>query len=101
MPTHSAVATLTVRAPLELISVPTITPVADEVRIRVEWTSSTPLDLHVSDGALLGDPPQVLGANCAGTVIEVGPDVKSLSVDDKVRWHASTQTLFSPAGGVF
>lgn len=101
MPTHSAVATVTVRAPLELISVPTVTPVADEVCIRVEWTSSTPLDLHMSDGALLGDPPQVLGANCAGTVVEVGADAKNLKLYDKVRWHASTQALFLSTVGLF
>lgn len=91
MPTHSAVATVAVREPLELISVPTVPPVADEVRIRVEWTASTPLDLHISDGGLLGVYPQVLGANCAGTVVEVGPDVKGLLVGDKVCWHSVAQ----------
>ena len=89
MATHSAVVTVAIRAPLELISVPTVDPVADEVLIRVEWTASTPLDLHICDGGLLGgELPQVLGSNRAGTVIKVGPDVKGLKVGDKVRCYS-------------
>lgn len=101
MPTHQAVASVAIRAPLELISVPTVTPEADEVRIRVEWTASTPLDLHVSDGAVLGDPPSVLGSNCAGTVVEIGPDVKKLRVGDKVCSCAPAQEPSSGAVGLF
>lgn len=45
----------------------------------------------------MGEPPQVLGANCAGTVVEVGLDTKKLKSHDKVRWHASSQALSSSA----
>ncbi|KAF2626758.1 GroES-like protein [Macroventuria anomochaeta] len=84
MSTHFAVATVGVKAKLELIRVPTVKPTGDQVRIRNEWTASTPLDLHQNDGGLLVKHPQVLGDGTAGTVVEVGPDVKRLKVGDKV-----------------
>jgi NADPH:quinone reductase-like Zn-dependent oxidoreductase len=84
MPNHTAIATVGPKAPLENIQVPTITPQAGQVRVLVEWTASTPLDLHQNDGALLVTHPQVLGDGTAGTVVEVGPDAKRLRVGDKV-----------------
>ncbi|KAF1841245.1 GroES-like protein [Cucurbitaria berberidis CBS 394.84] len=84
MSTHSAVATVGIKAPLALIQVPTIQPTGEQIRLRVEWTASTPLDLHQNDGGLLVKHPQVLGDTTAGTVVEVGPDVKNLKVGDKV-----------------
>ncbi|KAH7130049.1 chaperonin 10-like protein [Dendryphion nanum] len=81
---HKAVATIGLKAPLGIINVPTVAPVADEVRVRVEWTASTPLDLHQNDGGLIVTYPQVLGDGSAGTVVEVGPAVKKLKVGDKV-----------------
>ena len=84
MATHPAVVTVAVHAPLEIIQVPTVAPEAGEVRVRVEWTASTPLDLHQADGGLLVKHPQVLGDGIAGSVVEVGPDVKNLKLGDKV-----------------
>ena len=84
MATHKAVATVAVRGKLALIDVPTVTPTGRQVRVHVEWTASTPLDLHQNDGGLLVTHPQVLGDGVAGTVVEAGPDVKNLSVGDKV-----------------
>jgi NADPH:quinone reductase-like Zn-dependent oxidoreductase len=84
MSTHSAVATVGIKASLGLIQVPTARPIGEQVRVRVEWTASTPLDLHQNDGGLLVKHPQVLGDGCAGTVIEVGPEAKRLQVGDKV-----------------
>jgi len=84
MTTHAAVVTVGVKELLEIKQVPTITPQGDEVRVRVEWTASTPLDLHQNDSGLLVTHPQVLGDGTAGTVVEVGPDVKRLQVGDKV-----------------
>ena len=81
--THSAIATVA-RRTLGIIQVPTIAPTGDEVRVRVEWTASTPLDMHQNDGALLVKHPQVLGDGTAGTVVEVGPEVKNLKIGDKV-----------------
>ncbi|RDW89190.1 hypothetical protein BP6252_01222 [Coleophoma cylindrospora] len=82
--THTAVVTAAVRGPLETIQVPTVTPSAGEVRVRVNWTASTPLDLHQNDGGLLVNHPQVLGDGVAGTVVELGPGVTGLKVGDSV-----------------
>jgi NADPH:quinone reductase-like Zn-dependent oxidoreductase len=94
MATHSAVATVGIKAPLAIIEVPTITPIGQQVRIRVEWTASTPLDLHQNDGGLLVKHPQVLGDSAAGTVVEVGPAVLRLKVGDKVfgfTWRSQAE----------
>src|SRR5271156_2626252 len=84
MSTHAAVVTVATCAPLEIRLVPTIHPDEGEVRVRVEWTASTPLDLHQNDGGLLVNHPQVLGDGTAGTGVEVGPGVKRLKIGDKV-----------------
>ena len=84
MSTHSAVVTAGLKTKLELKLVPTVKPTGEQVRVRNEWTASTPLDLHLNDGGLLVHHPQVLGDSTAGTIVEVGPDVKRLKVGDKV-----------------
>ena len=84
MSTHAAVVTASVRGNLEVIQVPTIKPTNDEVLVKVEWTTSGPLELHQNDGGLLVNHPQVLGDGLAGTVLEIGPDAKRLKVGDKV-----------------
>ena len=84
MSTHAAVVTVATRAPLEIRQVPTVQPSEGEVRVRVEWTASTPLDLHQADGGLLVTHPQVLGDGIAGTVVQVDPGVKNLKLNDKV-----------------
>jgi D-arabinose 1-dehydrogenase-like Zn-dependent alcohol dehydrogenase len=84
MSTHEAVATVAIRAHLQVIKVPTIRPIDHEVRVRVEWIASTPLNLHQNDGGLLVQHPQILGGNLAGTVIEVGPLVQNLAIGDPV-----------------
>ncbi|KAH8592926.1 chaperonin 10-like protein [Bisporella sp. PMI_857] len=84
MTTHSAVVTASVRGPLEILQVPTPDPGEGEVQVRVEWTASTPLDLHQNDGGLLVNHPQILGDGVAGIVVRTGPGVKNLTVGDKV-----------------
>jgi NADPH:quinone reductase-like Zn-dependent oxidoreductase len=94
MSTHSAVATVGIKASLGLIHVPTVSPTGEQIRVRVEWTASTPLDLHQNDGGLLVKHPQILGDGTAGTIVEVGPDVKKLRVGDKVfgfTWRSPTE----------
>lgn len=94
MPTHAAIATVGVKAPLGIIQVPTVKPTGEQVRVRVEWTASTPLDLHQNDGGLMVKHPQVLGDGTAGTVVEVGPDTKRLQVGDKVfgfTWRSQAE----------
>ena len=84
MSTHPAVVMVAVRAPLEILEVPTVSPSENEVRIHVEWTASGPLDLHQADGGLLVSHPQVTGDTVAGTIVEVGGGVSQLEVNDKV-----------------
>jgi Zn-dependent alcohol dehydrogenase len=84
MSTHKAIVTVAVRAPLEIIKVPTVRPVDREVRVRQEWTSSSPLDLHQNDSGLLVKHPQILGARVGGTVVEVGPTARNLKIGDQV-----------------
>jgi NADPH:quinone reductase-like Zn-dependent oxidoreductase len=84
MSTHPAVVTASVRGSLEILQVPTIDPAEGEVQVRVEWTASTPLDLHQNDGGLLVKHPMILGGNIAGSVVKTGLGVSSLKVGDKV-----------------
>ncbi|KAG4431595.1 hypothetical protein IFR05_012921 [Cadophora sp. M221] len=84
MSTHAAVVTASLGGPLEILQVPTVRPTGDEVRVRVQWTASTPLDLHQNDGGVLVTHPQVLGDGTAGTVVEVGDGVTRLKVGDQV-----------------
>lgn len=84
MSTHPAVVTVAPQAPLEIHQVPTPHPQEGEIRVRVEWTASTPLDMHQADGGLLVKHPQVLGDGSAGTVVEVGKGVKEFQVGDQV-----------------
>jgi NADPH:quinone reductase-like Zn-dependent oxidoreductase len=88
--THKAVVTPARRAPLVLLDVPTVPPLAGDVVVRVEWTSSTPLNLHQADGGLLVKHPQILSADYAGVVVAVGaePGLKGLKVGDKVFGYA-------------
>ncbi|KAH7163356.1 chaperonin 10-like protein [Dactylonectria estremocensis] len=72
--THPAVVTTGKRHPLSILEVPTETPEPGEVVVRVQWTSSSPLDLHQADGGLLAPPPFVLGCSFAGIVVALGPD---------------------------
>lgn len=95
MSTHAAVVTASVRGPLEILQVPTPVPGEGEVQVRVEWTASTPLDLHQNDGGLLVKHPQILGDAVAGHVVKVGPGVKNLKIGDAVLIPPSTNLLFA------
>lgn len=91
--THPAVATVAIRAPLAILEVDTVPPAEGEVIVHVEWTASTPLNLHQADGGLLVTHPQVMGDGFAGTIVQLGPPStdpatseasKNLQVGDKV-----------------
>ncbi len=98
MSTHAAVVTTAIHGPLEILRVPTIAPKNGEVRVRVEWTASTPFDMHQNDGGLLVKHPQVLGDGLAGTVIEAGQGLKHLKIGDKVSDGISSKTLWLLTG---
>lgn len=96
--THQAVATVSIGAPLEIIQVPTVQPIDREVNIRVEWTASTPLDLHQNDGGLLVKHPQILGDSVAGTVVGIGPNVRNLAIGDQVSLIRNSRKLLKRLG---
>lgn len=94
MSTHFAIATVGIKASVGLIQVPTVKPTGNQVRVRNEWTASTPLDLHQNDGGLLVKHPQVLGDSTAGIVVEIGPDVERLKIGDRVfgfTWRSQVE----------
>lgn len=87
--THKAVASPGARQPLTIIDVPTIQPQAGEVVVKVQWTGSSPIDLHLADGGLLGpEPNQIPGDTFAGVVAALGPEVTNLRVGDRVAGFA-------------
>lgn len=89
---HRAVVISKARAPLEILELETIAPGDDEILVRVQWTASTPLNLHNADGGLLIEPPQVMSGCFAGIVVQLGrfsspdlsPATKALQLGDQV-----------------
>lgn len=81
---HAAVAVIQPRTPLKLIEVDTVAPAAGEVLVRVEWTASTPLNLHNADGGLLMTPPYIMSGDFAGTVVATG-DLSSSTLSQASR----------------
>ncbi len=63
-------------------------PCDDEVLVKIEYVGICGSDLHYYKTGAIGDyivkPPFVLGHEAAGIVVEIGKDVKSLKVGDKI-----------------
>ncbi|KAI5466719.1 chaperonin 10-like protein [Mariannaea sp. PMI_226] len=90
--TQRAVVLPAKRTPLVEISVPVYQPGPGEVVVHVQWTASTPLDLHRADGGLLISkyPYQTGSGGASGTVVAVGEggDLKGITVGDRVAAFA-------------
>lgn len=90
--TQKAVALPAKRTPFIHLTTPVHPPSSGEVVIRVQWTASSPLDLHFADGGLLiADYPFLMGnGGAAGVVAAVGAggDLKGLEVGDRVTSFA-------------
>lgn len=84
MATHPAVIAVSLKQPLTVLQVPTPPVEQGEVRVRVEWVPSAPLDVFQVDAGLMADFPQCLGDTAAGAIVEVGPGVKRYKVGDQV-----------------
>jgi threonine 3-dehydrogenase len=73
---------------LSLEEVPIPAPRAREVLVQVEAASICGTDLHISNWDAWAShrikPPLTLGHEFAGTVVEIGSDVRSASIDDYV-----------------
>lgn len=68
------------RFQLQDVATPTIGP--GEVLVRVEAAAICGSDLHLAD--FKDTPPLIPGHEVAGTAVEVGSDVDSIAVDDRV-----------------
>jgi NADPH:quinone reductase-like Zn-dependent oxidoreductase len=89
---QKAVALPAKRTPLIELSTPVHPPAAGEVVVHVQWTASSPLDLHRADGGLLipSYPSLQGGGGAAGIIAAVGSsgDLKGLKVGDRVSAFA-------------
>ncbi|MCL2360764.1 MAG: NAD(P)-dependent alcohol dehydrogenase [Defluviitaleaceae bacterium] len=61
---------------------------SDEVLVKLEYVGICGSDIHYYESGKIGDfivePPFVLGHECAGTIVEVGQNVKHLAKGDRV-----------------
>lgn len=72
---------------LRLVEAPTPEPGPGEVRIAVRAAGVNPIDYKAYSGAFGADPaalPMRLGAEAAGVVTAVGPDLDTVAVGDEV-----------------
>jgi NADPH:quinone reductase-like Zn-dependent oxidoreductase len=70
---------------LKLVTVPTPAPGVSEILIRVQAAGVNPIDgANRQTGALVGEPPFVLGWDVSGTVEAVGPGVTLYEPGDEV-----------------
>lgn len=70
-----------------LVDVPTPTPAAGQVLIKVAATCVNPLDCKIRSGALpalVPAFPAILHSDVAGTVVEAAPDVTAFKAGDEV-----------------
>ena len=85
MPNHRAIA-ITSPGTIDQITLPTPTPVGNEVLIEVQYTALIPFDTYQIDkNFFVQGYPTVLGFASSGRVKAVGPDVTDLKEGDKVR----------------
>jgi len=82
--THTAVAS-TAKGIMSTIQVPTPIPGPLDVLVKVAYSAIISMDKNIVDHGFLAEPyPAVLGFNAAGTVVQVGEDVESLAIGDRI-----------------
>lgn len=67
-------------------------PVNDEVKIRVAWCGLCGTDIHKfqgKNGASVVVPPIILGHECSGIVVAVGPECRNFKPGDRVACDPS------------
>jgi threonine 3-dehydrogenase len=95
-----AIRKLSARPGLDLVEAPVPEPGSREVLVRVEAASVCGTDLHIFRWDAWAQarikPPLTLGHEFAGTVVEVGTDVRSVSVGEYVsaESHVTCGTCF-------
>lgn len=82
------VANLVEKQKIEITEVEELVAVDDGVKVKIETVGICGSDVYFYEGGYCGPDilpfPVVLGHECAGTVVEIGKDVKKLKVGDKV-----------------
>jgi NADPH:quinone reductase-like Zn-dependent oxidoreductase len=69
---------------LSLQKAPKPSPKEGEVRIRIKAAGFNPVDWKIREGWYGGNPHQILGCDCSGTVDALGPSVTQFSIGDEV-----------------
>ena len=71
---------------LDVVDVETPQATADELKIRVESCATCGTDAKIfHHGHPRLDPPQIIGHEIAGEVIEVGTNASGFSIGDRVQ----------------
>lgn len=76
----------------EVREIPERAPEKDEVKIRVAWCGLCGTDVHKfqgQNGASVVIPPIILGHECSGVVVEVGPECEYFKPGDRVACDPS------------
>ena len=85
MTTHKALLLLEKQGSLAVRDIETPKPGPGEILVKVEAAALNPLDWKIQAyGLIVEKYPAILGFDGAGTVVEVGEDVTSFAVGDRV-----------------
>lgn len=63
---------------------------ANQVKVEIAFCGVCGTDLHVLHDTFRNYPPVILGYECAGTVVEVGPSVTGVNLGDRVTILGAT-----------
>jgi NADPH:quinone reductase len=74
---------------MEVVDLPTPSPAAGEVLVRVEAAGVNFIDVYFRSGAYPREVPFVLGEEGAGVVEVLGPGVVDLKIGDRVAWTSA------------
>ena len=99
------VAVMTGIGKMEIVERDIPVPTPKEVLVKLEYVGVCGSDLHYYDAGRIGDyvvhPPFVLGHEAGGVVVEIGSDVDTLKVGDRVVLEpgkpAATVSFAGPA----
>lgn len=105
-PTNTAAWQVAARTtPLEVKSAPYTSPTDNEIVIKNSAVAINPVDWALQARGPDFFPwityPCILGGDCAGTVVEVGPNVTRFKVGDRVLGHACGFTTNNAPGAAF
>lgn len=85
MPEHKALLLLEKQGELAVRDVPTYSPGAGQLKIKIISTALNPVDWKMATtGFFIQDYPFILGTDAAGEVVELGEGVTGFAQGDKV-----------------